>query len=267
MRNPRVLIVVPTLGHRLGWLSDCVASIQQQQSLCSVHTVVVAPTSADLGSFCADRHVEHRASDRKGLSAAINDGWRDSDRFDYLGWLGDDDLLAPGSIASASEALESDGSASAVDGDVRYIDRNGNTMWMQRPGRWAQLYFRVGKNLVPQQGSLFRSSAVRQVGGVDETFRSAMDQDLFDRLRLVGRLIHVRRELAAFRLHEANITVTKGDAGTDEGDRIRARGGRAYNVLRPITPLTDRLIYGTMRRLPSPPAPLSNGQPYTQRIG
>lgn len=262
--EPTVLVVIPTLGERPEWLHAAIDSVTCQEGRFLLTVRIVAPSSADLDPVKESAELEVLRSDRRGLSAAINDGWSDSAEFDYLAWLGDDDLLAPGSLALCIEALQRNSDASAAYGSVRYIDQHGKTLWLQRPGPLAEPYFLIGKNLIPQQGSLFRSAAVREIGGVDESFRSAMDQDLFARLRSHGQLLRISDELGAFRLHESNITVTKGSAGVDEGDLIRRRHfGRLYPVVRPFTKITDRVFYWIIRHQPAGRPPVHYGRAYT----
>ncbi|MDL5352336.1 glycosyltransferase [Microbacterium sp. zg-YB36] len=264
MIDGQVLMVVPTLGTRRDWLIDALRSILDQETDVQPIVRVVAPDSAPIQDICDDLGVELLRSNRRGLSAAINDGWNSPHEAEFVAWLGDDDLLAPESLLASTRHLEEHPKSPAVYGQVRYIDEDGATLWVQRPGIWGRWYFRVGKNLIPQQGSLFRWAAVQQIGGIDELYQSAMDQDLFARLQRRGRLHYVRRELAAFRLHASNITVTKGEGGNDEGDEIRGRYfRRGYPVIRSITRRTDRLIYALIRRMPYRRAADQGTRPYT----
>jgi len=261
--SPSILVVVPTLGERKGWLRASVRSVLSQEGV-EVKVRVVAPSRASLGRLCSELGVDLVECDKKGLSVAINEGWRDSEDTEFITWLGDDDLLAPGSLATTSAALAAHPMATMVYGAVRYIDAAGNSLWLQRPGRFAGWYLRYGKNLVPQQGSLLRRSFVTAGGGIDETYQSAMDQDLFSRLMDCGPYSSVPQEVAAFRMHGSNITVNKGDEGADEGERIRARHvGQFYPLIRRLTLVADRVIYALIRRWPYGPPPLVNGLPYT----
>lgn len=264
---PLVLVVVPTLGARKGWLRASIGSILSQEGV-QVRVRVVAPSKASLAQLCSELGVELVECDEKGLSVAINEGWKDTGEAEFITWLGDDDLLAPGSLAATSAALAAHPKANMAYGAVRYIDAAGHSMWLQRPGRFAAWYLPYGKNLVPQQGSLLRKSAVLAVGGIDETCKSAMDQDLFSRLLDSGPYSYVRQEVAAFRMHESNITVTKGNEGDDEGELIRARhAGQFYPVIRHVTRIADRVIYALIRRWPYGAPPSVSGQPYTVAHG
>lgn len=260
---PLVLVVVPTLGARIGWLRASISSVLDQEGV-EVKVRVVAPSRASLGELCSELGVELVECDEKGLSVAINEGWRNADGAEFITWLGDDDLLAPGSLAATCAALINRPYAAMAYGAVRYIDGAGKSMWVQRPGRFAAWYLPYGKNLVPQQGSLLRRSHVMAAGGIDESFKSAMDQDLFSRLLDRAPSAYVRQEVAAFRMHESNITVVKGNEGADEGERIRARhAGQFYPLIRRLTLISDRVIYALIRRWPYGAPPQVHGVPYT----
>jgi hypothetical protein len=141
---------------------------------------------------------------------------------------------------------------------------------LMRPTRFAGPYLRIGKDLVPQQGSLLRASAVRQVGLLDEGLAHAMDMDLFLKLAKLGDLKYVPIEVGAFRLHGSNITITKPDGEESEVVRMRSLtplGAHTVGFARPITRHLDRLIYGTLARLPTGQVPLLDGKPYTEARG
>lgn len=262
--SEQVLVVVPTLGRRPEWLEDALSSVLSQGPNIDLRVRVVAPSSANVEAICSKFEVELLISERPGLSAAINDGWNHPHSAGFVTWLGDDDVLAPGSLAHTTQALMENPAAPAAYGQIRYIDERGATLWLQRPTRFAAQYMKVGKNLLPQQGSLLRWGAVKAIGGLNESFKSAMDQDLFMRLFERGGFVYVRRELGAFRLHASNITVTKGASGENEGDSIRRRYVRGhYATIRRVTSITDRMIYGVMRRLPASRPATVYGRPYT----
>lgn len=260
-----ICLVVPTLGDRLDWLDQSLQSITMQDVDAPVRLRVVTPRPEQVEELCR-RYGAELVEQRAGrLSAAINLGWAGV-QAEALAWLGDDDLLAPGALRAALDALRADPRVALVYGRVRYIDADGRTMWLQRPGRLAARSIHVAKNLVPQQGSLFRADAVSAVGPLDESLRSAMDQDLIQRLTRHGRWTYLHRELGAFRLHGAGITETKASTGDDESEQLRHRHGpRWYPAVKPLVPALDRVVYGLMRRVPPTAVPVVGGEPYTQR--
>jgi hypothetical protein len=260
-----VCMVVPTLGERLEWLGAALVSLSRQADTVPMTVRVVTPRPENVERVCARYGAEVVLESRKGLSVAINAGWRlGHGTEEALGWLGDDDVLAPGAVESAHRALMADESIGFVYGHARYIDSVGSTLWVQRPTRVAHIFMRYGKNLVPQQGSLFRRSAVETVGGLNESLKSAMDQDLFIRLGLAYKAAYLPRELGAFRLHGGGITEIKGDVGEEEGESVRRRlAPPHYHRLRPVARVVGRIAYPIIRRVPWGPPPAVDGVPYT----
>ncbi|MCQ4079691.1 glycosyltransferase [Streptomyces sp. RB6PN25] len=204
-RPPRVRLAVPTTGHRLPYLQQCLESISRQDE--SIEIVMVAPAAAAPGlralaeNYSCQFMVEHD----HGISNAINQAWEDA-RTDYVAWLGDDDLLADGSISAAVEELDRSPAAVMVYGRVRVIDAQGDHVYTMRPGKFAASLMRYGPNLVWQPGSLYRRSAVQEAGMLDSSLRYAMDFDLHLRLRQKGALIYLPQLLASFRYHPTSLT-------------------------------------------------------------
>lgn len=219
-----VLFVVPTLGRRPELLRRSLASIAAQ-GRDDVDLVVVAPRDADLGD-ALDRVGARRVADpgRGGISGALNAGLAAArPGATWFAWLGDDDLLVPGSLDTTVAVLEADDRAVLAYGWCDYVDDRDRVVFRSRAGRLARAILTFGPNLVPQPGSLMRYDAVRAVGGLDESVRLALDLDLFLRLRRRGRVVAVPRTLAAFRWHAGSSTVEQGEASMEESDQVRMR--------------------------------------------
>lgn len=255
--QPRVLVVVPTLGNRQDWLKACLTSIRAQSVVAAVR--IVAPSSADLDALAAQHGAELRTFDTPGLGKALNFGFNMQDDMgvhEYVTWLGDDDLLAAGSLAATVKALDTKPDANVAFGYCRYIDSEGETLWMFRSPRWAPWYAQYGADFIPQPGSLLRHASLRDVGGIDESFKHAMDLDLFLRLLSGGKFVRLKRELASFRMHESSITTTKPSG--EESERARwqhaERRGRAlaYQMCRPISRLADKVVVRALRATKPP---------------
>jgi GT2 family glycosyltransferase len=260
-----ITMVVPTLGTRPAWLEDCLHSLtSDDQPECRV--IVVAPNYADLG-VCEKFPVQIARHDGRGLARAVNYGWSLDSTSSYISWLGDDDLLAPGSLAATAGFLADNPRCSMVYGRVRYINAESTPLWLSRPTRFAAPYLRAGKNFVSQQGSLIRRAAAAEVGYLDPQLMNAMDQDIFTRLRTVGRRAYLPRELGAFRWHASGITSFKGQS--DESELVRQRYWSKrqlswYRRWRVAGRRLDWALDAAARRLPAPPVPLRDDRPYTE---
>jgi hypothetical protein len=229
---------------------------------------LVTPEEAPVSELVQSFGLEHVVCRKPGLSAAVNAAWRLGTE-EFVTWLGDDDLLSPGSLEVTESTLRANPGKGFVYGRARYIDGDGSTLFVSRPTRYAASYLRYGKNFVPQPGSLVNRDCAVRAGMLDETLHNAMDQDLFTRLHLMHGSVYVAKELAAFRLHDSNISVIKG--GTDEGTSIRDRYvGSTIGLLtnKAINASLSRAFYASQRRLPSrPPAVRSDGLCYTSPVG
>jgi GT2 family glycosyltransferase len=219
--DPDILVVVPTMGDREATLRQAVASITSQRPMPRV--LVIAGANIDgVHDTVRGLDVEVLMQRTNGLAAAINEAWEhDKWRSDYTGWLGDDDLLLPGAIATAAGALERDTRASMVHGRCRFIDGAGRTQVTVRTGRVGSWLAGWGMNLLAQPGALYRTSAVRQIGGLDESLRYAMDVDLHLRLKTVGRLASVPTDIAVFRAHEGSLSTSEAGAAAAEAKSVR----------------------------------------------
>lgn len=216
----KVGIVVPTLGERPEYLEQCLRSIRAAGD---AHICLVGPK--DLGS-------EHLASQRLidqvtpdpggGLASAINAGIASlPETVEYINWLGDDDLLKPGVIDVALEALTSDNRTVAVYGACDYIDDLGALIWTNKSGRWASLILRFGPDLIPQPGALIRRSAFESIGRLSKKFGWAFDFDMFIKLSKAGKLSYLPVTLASFRWHPDSLSVGQRRKSVSEASEVR----------------------------------------------
>jgi GT2 family glycosyltransferase len=221
-RDPRILLVIPTLGTRVDYLAQTLESVSAQSVPADV--VVVVPRPATEARALASRYGARLLDDPGSLSAAVNLGLASAgDSHDYGNWIGDDDLLSPGSLAATSGALNADPRASLAFGHCCYIDADGRELWISRAGRNAIRLLAWGPDLIPQPGMLFRLAHFRTVGGLDESLEFAMDLDLLLRLRELGGFVDVRQQVSAFRWHAASLTVSDRTASLRESELVKRR--------------------------------------------
>jgi glycosyltransferase involved in cell wall biosynthesis len=219
----RVLLIIPTLGRRVDLLRQTLESIRDQVPH-RADIVIVCPSDAEeavkLGAeFCA-----RAVDDPGGMTAAINAGLAQAEPgHEYFNWIGDDDLLTPGSLAATVSALDADPGAVAAFGYCDYIDAADRVLFTSRAGVLAPWLMTWGPDLVPQPGALFRLVTVRQVGGLDPTLSYAMDLDMMLRLRRRGTFVNTGRTLSCFRWHPTSTTVANRTASLDEAEQVKRR--------------------------------------------
>ncbi len=218
--GPLTAVVVPTLGRRPEFLEQSLHSIREAGKS---YVLLVAPAAFDAGELIsaglADEKIDEIGSN---LPAAIDQG------FDalpggvrYIAWLGDDDLLRPGALSKTQAFLEAHPKSSAVYGACDYIDETGTVVWVNRSGAWAAPLLRIGPDLIPQPGSLFRRASYRAAGNLRTDLGWAFDLDLFLRLAQVGKLSYIRETLAAFRWHAGSLSVGQRADSVREASLVR----------------------------------------------
>ncbi len=220
--TPSVLIVVPTLGQRLDYLEQTLASVAAQTEPADV--VVVVPATATRAREVALATGASVVDDPGSLPAAVNAGVAAArPGHEFVNWIGDDDLLSAGSLAATVAALRADPDCVLAYGACTYIDDDGRHLWTSQAGRWAQRILPWGPDLIPQPGMLVRREAWQAVGGVDESLRFAFDLDLLLRLRRQGRFVDVGRVVSSFRWHPDSLTVSDRTASLDESEAVKRR--------------------------------------------
>jgi Predicted glycosyltransferases len=222
MSGSRVLIVVPTLGKRPELLGQCLDSMRQQEVPLDI--VLVGPTDSEVLQHAARRFDAELCEDPGGLAAAINLGVASYEGdAHFVNWLGDDDLLEPGSLTTTIAALDAHPEAVLAYGACRYIDDDGRELWISKAGSWAPRILTWGPDLIPQPGMLMRRWAWEAVGGLDESFRFAFDLDLLLKLKTLGGFVDVDRIVSSFRWHSSSLTVSDRSQSLYESEVARRR--------------------------------------------
>lgn len=218
--RPEVLIVVPTLGLRIGYLRETLASIRDQDV--PAHIVLVTPTTAvEARKLAVDFNAE-LLDDPGSLPKAINAGVEAFGRdYEFVNWLNDDDLLTPGSLLATTTTLKNNPTATVAFGSCRYIDEAGRELWVSKAGKWAPRILGWGPDLIPQPGMLMRTKAWRDVGGLDTSYRLAFDLDLLLKLKAKGPLLNVGTVVSCFRWHADSLTVDDRATNIAESERAK----------------------------------------------
>jgi GT2 family glycosyltransferase len=236
-------MVVPTIGNRMALLEHCLRSIVDQDT--QVDIVIVAPDRPDIHEVAARFGARH-IPDPGSLASAINLGAASAtDQHEFVNWLGDDDLLEPGSLTATVAALDADAGAVLAYGSCRYIDEHDNELWISKAGPWANRILKWGPDLIPQPGMLVRLASWREVGGVDESFKFAFDLDLLLKLQRLGRLVDIGRVVSSFRWHADSLTVGDRTTSLDESQEAKRRA--LSPIARKVAWLWERPVRGATR--------------------
>ncbi len=229
---PKVGIVVPTLGTRPEYLRQCLLSIREAGP---AFVLLVTKEVAKADALHAEGLVDLVVSDPgQGLPQAINLGiTKLPGEVEHINWLGDDDLLTTGSLILSSAFLDREPKTVLVFGSCEYIDEDGDVVWRNKSGSWAVPLMRVGPDLIPQPGALFRRAAFEKVGGLSTDYSWAFDFDLFLRLSKKGRFRFVDKTLAKFRWHPKSLSVEHRKKSVAEASLVRI--AHLSPLLRPVS--------------------------------
>jgi GT2 family glycosyltransferase len=229
---PSIGIVVPTLGQRPEYLRDCLKSIR---SAGEAYVLFVAPESFDFKPYIlAGLADQFELDPGLGLAEAINAGIAAlPQEVALVNWLGDDDLLTANSLTSTAEVLNRQSDVDLVFGSCDYIDANGTKIWRNKSGQWAVPLLRIGPDLIPQPGALFRRSFFNKVGGANPSFGLAFDFELLIRMSRQGKLKFLNKTLSAFRWHPESLSVELRRQSVM--DASKSRTSHLPSWLRPVS--------------------------------
>jgi glycosyltransferase involved in cell wall biosynthesis len=237
-RMPTVDVVLAT-NRLLPYLEEAVRSVREQ-TYPDWRLILVDDGSdvpAELERVAGpDAVVIHRPNG--GPPAARNSGIA-AGRGEFVAFLDDDDVWPVDRLDRLARALEQQPDAVGSFGDGRYVDQDGRPF-----GTWATeaaspAAFLSGATPIPRIVALVvRRTALEAVGGFDETFPLADDDELILRLLRTGPMVGIGTHVVDYRRHGNNVTLadwreryrasirairTNIDAASAEGDVVNAR--------------------------------------------
>jgi GT2 family glycosyltransferase len=233
---PAVGVVVPTIGERPQYLEITLKSIREAGDS---FIVLVGRKGFDATSYqkagLVDIYIDELET---SVPNKINQGFRAlPEKIEYITWIGDDDLLAPGSLNVAVIALTKPEKPVLVFGHCQYIDSEGNDVLVKRSGSWAVPLLRFGPQLIPQPSAVFRRDAFERVGGLSDKFEFAFDFDLFLKLSKLGKAVFVDQILSSHRWHATSLTYSRRWDSVKEASAVR--GSNLPFAIRVLSPLWE----------------------------
>jgi hypothetical protein len=217
---PTVGVVVPTIGERPQYLESTLKSIREAGK-CFI--VLVGRKGFDASSYQKAGLVDLYIDEVEvSVPNKITQGFRAlPESIEYITWIGDDDLLSPGALGIAVQALEKPEKPVLVYGHCQYIDSDGNDVLVKRSGGWAVPLLRFGPQLIPQPSAFFRRDAFEKVGGLSDKFQFAFDFDLFLKLTNLGKAGFIDQILSSHRWHATSLTYNRRWESVREASKVR----------------------------------------------
>ena len=251
---PRVSVVIP-MRNAEPFVAAAVRSVLDQAGV-DLEVVVVddgsTDRSADVVAGLGDARVKVIDGPQRGISAAFNAGLAAA-AGEFLARCDADDLYPPGRLARQVAWLDGRPAFGAVCGGYATINHAGRDVDQPFAGEsFEATPADVTDELLAGRGRshvcayLFRTAALRAIGGCREWFETSEDADLQYRLAGVARVGHDAAVAYLYRLHGASITHTQRD------------GRRQFYATAAASFLKQRLASGTddleQGRPPAPPA-------------
>jgi glycosyltransferase involved in cell wall biosynthesis len=224
---PRVSVVIPTRNRRR-LLERTLSSVLAQNEV-EVAVVVVDEASTDgtadaLASLADPRIAIVRHSEAQGVAAARNAGLERVET-DWVAFVDDDDLWAPGKLASQLEALAASQECEWSCTGAIVVDANLSIVGAEAVPVAEGLVERILEyNAIPGGGSsvVARTAVVRALGGFDPELRVVADWDLWIRLALRSPLAPVDRPLVGYLRHAGSMS-REVEAIRHELERVAAK--------------------------------------------
>lgn len=158
-----------------------------------------------------DERVKVISRPNKGLTRTLNELLALS-KGEFVARMDCDDVALPERFAIQVKALRDDPALVCVGGAFQLIDGEGRLLTTLHPpadDADIQKQALAGHGAICHPAAMIRRSALLQINGYDEQFKTAQDLDLWLRLGEFGKLANVPQAVLKFRLHEGSISETK----------------------------------------------------------
>lgn len=188
--------------------------------------------SAELIAAEAPRLLAWTSQSDGGQADAIAKGFAHTsgEPTDVMGWINSDDFYLPGALAFVADYFARHPDVDVVYGNRVVVDEESREVarWFLPPHDTEVLRL---NDFVPQETVFWRRRVWDRVGGLDTTFKFALDWDLLLRFQAAGaRIVRLPYFLACFRVHAAQKTsAVMHSTGQQEITLLRERThGRAF---------------------------------------
>ena len=232
-RQPKFSIVTPSYN-QARFLPETLRSVLEQTDV-AVHYVVQDGGSSDGSADLIRKHAARLhawTSERDaGQADALARGFAKTSGgpADIMAWLNSDDFYLPGALAYVADYFAIHPEVDVIYGHRIVVNEESQEIARRFLPKHGDEVLRLN-DFVPQETMFWRRRIWDQVGGLDTSFRFAMDWDLLLRFAACGaKIVRLPYFLGCFRVHSAQKTSAQMDSiGRLEIERLRKRThGRA----------------------------------------
>lgn len=203
--HPLVSIITPSFEHA-HYIAETIESVRSQDYPNIEHIVVDGGSTDGTVEILKNYGAAIRwiSEPDNGQAHAVNKGLAMA-KGEIIGWLNSDDTYLPGAISHAVNALRKKSGSWLVYGEARYTDGSGKPLSRYRTETYSP------ENLLRYcticQPTVFFDRRLLEMGGpLDETYRMAMDYELWLRYSRITSFLYVPEILATSRMYPQNKT-------------------------------------------------------------
>lgn len=213
MTRPSVSVLMPVYNAEQ-YLAEAVESVLAQ-SYHEFEFIIIDDGSTDQSLRVLESYARHDSRVRlisrenRGLVSTLNEGLS-LVRGDFVARMDADDLSHPFRLERQLEVMLADGRIVALGCGVTLMDPDGDPIvdWALHKTKHGEI---VGSLLEGNSGAIthsscmFRTNALKAIGGYREECRTAEDLDLFLRLSMVGELRNLSDLFYMYRQHANSV--------------------------------------------------------------
>jgi len=219
-------VLTPSYGYGR-FMSDCVRSVLMQEGV-DVEHVVMDGQSRDetvqvLQSLSDDPRLHWVSEPDDGQSDALNKAFLRSTG-EWIGWLNADEFYLPGTLESVAACIAENPDTDVIYGDFIEVDADGRLDRLVSEHNYSKKSLRSLCYIASCTTFIRRDAIPERLWDIN--CPSMMDWDLF--LELSGRgkkFRHLKRPLAAFRVHPGQVTSSAVAQSPQEYSLLRDRHG------------------------------------------
>lgn len=234
-KNVIVDIITPVYNS-VRYIDDCVKSVMRCKSV--GRHIILDSVSNDGTSEVIDNVEEsrilHIINKDQGQADALSTGL-DMTNTEFFGWINADDIYIENGIDVLANYAEMFPDCSIIYGDYVIINEHCECISVKpQPSfnRWDCIHSYM---TVHNTAAIFNTRMSRECGGIAKQYRFAMDYDYIIRLSSMGPVVHVRRYVAAFRMHSSSKTSTLAEICLEETRNIRYEYSKLPRFIIPLS--------------------------------
>lgn len=241
MNLPRVSIVTPSYN-QAHFLEETIRSVLSQDYP-DIEYIVIDGGSSDGSVEVIKKYesgISYWTSEKdRGQADAINKGFARATG-EFVGWLNSDDCLSPGAIRKVVEAFIMNPDVEFVYGDIEQGESIAESRKLHGRVTSLEQMLVSGNVPIPQQGSMWRRSALHKIGGLGTEWHVVLDMEFFMRTALNCRILYLPATLGFFRYHADSKSISQMAKWIDELPQMYAAFLNRNDLPKNIQPLKRR---------------------------